>query len=147
MLQTFFLLFSLPYVDPRTKFCMVLSLVISFGVRTAHVTSSPHGMVMHLLVKLSIIYLFLFVMIVGLPPFLDVGCWSQLFQPLGERLSQYNGKRFSSHHFGFKSSRNLKFSLNTRMTQFLNICGFQFHRARLQEARTLGETKIGHTTL
>ena len=33
----------------------------------------------------------------------------QLFQPLGEKLSYYNEKWFSSHHFGFKSSRKLKF--------------------------------------
>ena len=56
---------------------------------------------------------------------------SQLFQPLGEKLSYYNGKWFSSHHFGFKCSRKLKFWLNTDMTQYFNICGFQFHRASL----------------
>ena len=28
---------------------------------------------------------------------------SQLFQPLGEKLSYYNGKWFSSHRFGFKA--------------------------------------------
>ena len=33
---------------------------------------------------------------------------SQLFQPLGEKLSYYNGKWFPSHHFGFKGSRKLK---------------------------------------
>ena len=41
---------------------------------------------------------------------------SQLFQPLGEILSYYNGKWFSTHHFWFRSSRNLKFWLNTCMT-------------------------------
>ena len=34
---------------------------------------------------------------------------AQLFQPLGEKLSYYNGKGFLSHHFGFKRSRKLKF--------------------------------------
>ena len=69
----FFLLFGFTYIDPRTIFIMVISLVISFGVRTAHVTSTPHGMVMHVLVKLSIVYLSLFAMMAGLPPFSDVG--------------------------------------------------------------------------
>ena len=35
--------------------------------------------------------------------------YTQLFQPLGEKLGYYNGKWFSSHHFGFKSYRKLKF--------------------------------------
>ena len=41
---------------------------------------------------------------------------TQLFQPLGEMLSYYNGNWFSSHHFGFRSSGKLKFGLNTHMT-------------------------------
>ena len=42
-------------------------------------------------------------------------CASQLFQTLGEMLSYYNGIWFSSHHFGFRSSKKLKFGLNTHM--------------------------------
>ena len=41
---------------------------------------------------------------------------SQLFQSLGELWRFYDGKWFSSHRFGFKSSGKLKFGLNTHMT-------------------------------
>ena len=34
---------------------------------------------------------------------------TQLFQPLGKKLSYYNGKWFSCHHFGFKSFKKLTF--------------------------------------
>ena len=37
---------------------------------------------------------------------------TQLFQPLCELWSCYNGKCFSSHRFGFGSSGKLKFGLN-----------------------------------
>ena len=40
---------------------------------------------------------------------------AQLFQPLCEMLSYYNGNWFSSHPFVFRSSGKLKFGLNTHM--------------------------------
>ena len=42
--------------------------------------------------------------------------YTQLFQPLGELGSCYNGKWFSSHRFGFRSSGKLKFGLSNHMT-------------------------------
>ena len=46
----------------------------------------------------------------------SIEVYAQLFQPLGELFSCYNGKGFSSHRFGFGSSKKLKFGLNTHMT-------------------------------
>ena len=49
-------------------------------------------------------------------PYFNLTYSAQLFQSLGEILSNYNGKWFSSHQFGLRSSGKLKFGLNTHMT-------------------------------
>ena len=38
------------------------------------------------------------------------------FQLLGEMISYYNEKGFSSHHFEFRSYRKLEFCMTSRMT-------------------------------